>query len=66
MNADEPVIAYQYFIASALTHNMLVAFGVIALSVAATAAAAAAELACPSDGLLNIARVPQWRVFRAL
>jgi len=41
---------------------MLVAFGVIALSVAA----AAAELACPSDGVLNIARAPQWRVFRAL
>ena len=61
MNADEPVIAYQYFIGSALTHNMLVAFGVIALSVAA-----AAELACPSDGVLNIARAPQWRVFRAL
>jgi len=65
VNADEPVIAYQYFIGSALTHNMLVAFGVIALSVAA-AAAAAAELACPSDGVLNIARAPQWRVFRAL
>jgi len=63
VNADEPVIAYQYFIASALTHNMLVAFGVIALSVAT---AAAAELACPSDGVLNIARAPQWRVFRAL
>ena len=62
MNADEPVIAYQYFIGSALSHNMLVAFGVIALSVAA----AAAELACPSDGVLNIARAPHWRVFRAL